>query len=30
MTLSEEQRLKVFENGMLGIFPPKRDEILGG
>jgi len=30
LTLREERRLRVFENGVLrGIFGPKRDEITG-
>jgi hypothetical protein len=28
-TLREERRLRVFENGVLRIFGPKRDEIIG-
>jgi hypothetical protein len=31
LTLSEEHRLRVFENGVLRrIFGPKRDEVTGG
>jgi hypothetical protein len=31
LTLREEHRLRVFENGMLRrIFGPKRDEMMGG
>jgi hypothetical protein len=29
MTLREEHRLRVFENRMLRIFGPKRDEVTG-
>jgi hypothetical protein len=30
MTLSEEHRLRVFENWVLRIFGPKEDEVTGG
>jgi hypothetical protein len=30
LTLREEHRLRVFENRVLGIFGPKRDEVTGG
>jgi hypothetical protein len=30
LTLREEHRLKVFENRVLRIFGPKRDEVTGG
>jgi hypothetical protein len=30
LTLREEHRLRVFENRMLRIFVPKRDEVTGG
>jgi hypothetical protein len=30
LTLREEHRLRVFENGVLRIFGPKRDEVTGG
>jgi hypothetical protein len=30
LTLREEHRLKVFENRVLRIFQPKRDEVTGG
>jgi hypothetical protein len=30
VTLREEQRLRVFENRVLRIFGPKRDEVTGG
>jgi hypothetical protein len=30
LTLKEEQRMKVFENRVLRIFGPKRDEVTGG
>jgi hypothetical protein len=30
LTLKEEQRLRVFENRVLRIFAPKRDEMTGG
>jgi hypothetical protein len=31
LTLREERRLRVFENGMLRrIFGPKRNEVMGG
>jgi hypothetical protein len=29
-TLREEHRLRVFENKVLRIFGPKRDEVTGG
>jgi hypothetical protein len=29
LTLREEQRLRVFENGALSKFGPKRDEMAG-
>jgi hypothetical protein len=30
MTLREERRLRVFENGVLRrVFGPKRDEVIG-
>jgi hypothetical protein len=29
LTLREEHRLRVFENRMLKIFGPKRDEVMG-
>jgi hypothetical protein len=29
LTLSEKHRLRVFENSMLRIFGPKRDEVMG-
>jgi hypothetical protein len=29
LTLREERRLRVFENGVLRIFGPKRDEVTG-
>jgi hypothetical protein len=30
LTLREEHRLRVFENSVLRIFGPKRDEVTGG
>jgi hypothetical protein len=30
LTLREEHRLSVFENRVLRIFGPKRDEVMGG
>jgi hypothetical protein len=30
LTLREEHRLRVFENRVLRIFGPKRDEVMGG
>jgi hypothetical protein len=30
LTLREEHRLRVFENRMLRLFGPKRDEVTGG
>jgi hypothetical protein len=30
LTLREEHRLRVFENRVLRIFGPKRDEVKGG
>jgi hypothetical protein len=30
LTLMEEHRLRVFENRVLRIFEPKRDEVTGG
>jgi hypothetical protein len=30
LTLREEHRLRVFENKVLRIFGPKRDEMMGG
>jgi hypothetical protein len=30
LTLREEHRLRVFENRVLRIFGPKRDEVTGG
>jgi hypothetical protein len=30
LTLREGYRLKVFENRVLRIFGPKRDEVMGG
>jgi hypothetical protein len=30
LTLREEHRLTVFENKVLRIFGPKRDEVMGG
>jgi hypothetical protein len=30
LTLREEQSLRVFENRVLRIFGPKRDEVIGG
>jgi hypothetical protein len=30
LTLREEHRLKVFENRVLRIFGPRRDEVTGG
>jgi hypothetical protein len=30
LTFSEERRLRVFENSVLRIFVPKRDEVTGG
>jgi hypothetical protein len=30
LTLREEHRLRVFENRVLRIFEPKRDEVTGG
>jgi hypothetical protein len=30
LTLKEERRLRVFENNVLRIFGPKKDEIIGG
>jgi hypothetical protein len=30
LTLRDEHRLTVFENGLLKIFGPKREEIIGG
>jgi hypothetical protein len=30
LTLREEHRLRVFENRVLRIFGPKRDEVRGG
>jgi hypothetical protein len=30
LTLREEHRLRVFENRVLRIFGPKRDEMTGG
>jgi hypothetical protein len=30
LTLREEHKLRVFENKMLRIFGPKRDEVTGG
>jgi hypothetical protein len=30
LTLREEHRLRVFENRVLGIFPLKTDEMIGG
>jgi hypothetical protein len=30
LTLREEHRLRVFENRVLKIFGPKRDEVTGG
>jgi hypothetical protein len=29
LTLREEHRLRVFENRVLRIFGPKRDEVMG-
>jgi hypothetical protein len=29
LTLREERRLRVFENGVLRIFGPKKDEVTG-
>jgi hypothetical protein len=29
-TLSQEHRLRVFENRVMRIFGPKRDEVIGG
>jgi hypothetical protein len=30
LTLTEEHRLRVFENRVLRIFGPKKDEVTGG
>jgi hypothetical protein len=30
VTLREEHRLRVFENRLLRIFGPKRDDVIGG
>jgi hypothetical protein len=30
LILREEHRLRVFENRVLRIFEPKRDEVMGG
>jgi hypothetical protein len=30
LTLKEEHRLRVFQNGVLRIFGPKREEVAGG
>jgi hypothetical protein len=30
LTLRDEHRLRVFENRVLRIFGPKRDEVTGG
>jgi hypothetical protein len=30
LTLREEHRLRVFENRVLRIFDPKREEVTGG
>jgi hypothetical protein len=30
LTVREEHKLRVFENGLLRIFGPKRDGVMGG
>jgi hypothetical protein len=30
LTIREEHGLRVFENGVLRIFGPKRNEVMGG